>query len=849
MDAPSALSWKDRIRQERIRRNWRQQDLADQLGTTVVTIQRWERGTQQPGAYFRAKICALFGKSAEELGFVAPVQETAVAPREAEATFPFLWNVPYPRNPFFTGRGDILATLHKQLCQCHRLALTQSLAVSGLGGVGKTQIALEYAYRYGSAYTAVFWLNAETSQTLLSSFYTIAQLLELPESKAEHDLTLVARAVSRWLSFHKHWLLIFDNVEQIELLTPFLPSLHQGSLLLTTRLQAVGAIAQPIIVGPMEQEEGLLFLLQRSKVLRPGMPPSVVAPADLQAARNVVELLGCLPLALDQAGAYIEEAGCELARYSRLYREHAPLLLKRRGRAGENHPQSVTATVAFAVKRVQAQAPAAADLLRLCAFLGPENIPQELFVRRVGTASGPGLSFDPLEWDEALSVLRRYSLITRQADAGLLSLHRLVQVVLKAQMDQASYRQWACQAIETVNSAFPAVELLTTWSQCQRILPHALACATIIEEEQVISEAAGRLLQQLGIFLLVEAQYTQVESYLSRAYALRVRLFGEQHPATAESLNYLAELAYYRADYHQAEQLHAQALRIREQELGAQHPDVAISLNNLASAYWIQGKYRQAEPLYRRALQIREEVLGSDHLDTAEALQNLGALLLDQGRYDEAESLFERCLKICQQVLSPDHFYFMTIWNNLGRLYRAQGRYVEAKRFHLQAKMLGEQAHETQHPYYAMNLNNLGKLACIQQEWKQAESWYRQALQIRESVLGAEHPRTVQTLHDLAVLYNKQGQMGQAGELYQKVLALREKILPPDHPDIAKTLHHFAVLRTAQGNVQEATALYQRALTIREHVFGAQHPKTIETRERLCAVLQGTRQDRGSRSV
>lgn len=838
MDKSSVQPWNERIRQERIRHNWRQHDLADLLGTTPLTIQRWERGTHQPGPYFRTKLCTLLDKSPEELGFVGPPQETVAAPKEEKAPSSTLWHIPYPRNPFFTGRRDILATLHKQLRQRHPLALTQSLAVSGLGGIGKTQIALEYAYRYGSAYSAVFWLNAETSQTLLNSFYTIAQMLALPESKTEHDLTLIAHTVSRWLSLQKNWLLIFDNVEQLELLTPFLPPLRQGALLLTTRLQALGTMAQPIIVGPMQQEEGLLFLLQRSKVLRPGTPLSAVASTDLQAARNVVALLGNLPLALDQAGAYIEEAGCELARYSRLYQEHAVPLLERRGRTGEDHPQSVAATVSFAIERVQTQAPGAADLLYLCAFLCPENIPQELFVCEAGSASGPGLSFDPLAWDEALSVLRRYSLVTRQADTGLLSLHRLVQVVLKAQMDQASYRHWAYQAVETVNRGFPPVELFTTWPQCQRLLAHALACVTIIEEEQIISEAAGRLLHQLGTYLLEEARYGQAESYLVRAYALRVRLFGEQHPVTAESLNHLAELAYYQSNYHRAEQLHLQALRIREQELGLQHVDVATSLNNLASAYWIQGKYRQAEPLYRRALQIREEVLGGEHLDTAEVLQNLGSLYLDQGRYGEAEPLYKRCLKIFRQVLGPDHLYLTTICNSLGRLYYAQGRYAEAEPLYLQAKTLCEKSHTTQHPNHATTLNNLAKLASIHQEWKQAESWYRQALQIRESMLGPEKPRTVQTLHDLATLYDKQGQVERADKLYQQVLTLREKILPPHHPDTAETLQQLATLREAQGKSQEAMTLYRRALTLYEHVFGAQHPKTIDTRQRLHAILQ-----------
>lgn len=861
MDAPSSPHSGERLRQERMRHNYRQQDVADSVGTTVSTVKRWERGSQQPGPYYRARLCALFGKSAEDLGLVPESSPTASPPQIEESTSvetlplqpaasrltplpvrsprPGIWNVPFARNPFFTGREDVFS--HLQACfHADQPAGELPVALCGLGGMGKTQTAVEYCYRFSSAYQAVLWARADTREGLLSNLAVLAGLLELPEDQQQNQHQAIT-AVCTWLATHQGWLLVLDNVEDLGLIHELLPPRLPGHILLTARTQITGPFARRVELDPLTAEEGTLLLLRRCGQVHLDARLEELSASQWQLARQLSTLFDGLPLALDQAGAYIEETGCSLSHYLHAYQSMQKGLLSRRGTTGADHPASVFTTFSLTLERLAQEHPLAVDLLRLCAFLHPDAIPEELLAGWI--SDDPRALTAPTTYslqllDTILAILRRYSLLKRDPEARTFTIHRLVQAVLKEQMEEQETHSWANAVVEVVNRAFPDVEALTTWERCQRLLAQALACATLIEEEQVFSEAAGRLLQQLGIYLLEEAQFVQAESHLIHAYELRMRLFGEQHSVTAESLNYLAEIAYYQANYQRAEQLHSQALRIREQELGPQHPDVAASLNNLASAYWIQGKYRQAEPLYRRALQIREEVLGSEHLDTGEALQNLGTLFLDQGRSDEAEPLLERCLKICQQVLGSDHFYLMTIWNNLGRLYRIQGRYMEAKQLHLQAKLLGEQAHATQHTYYAMNLNSLGKLACIQQEWEQAESWYRQALQIRESVLGAEHPRTVQTLHDLAVLYHKQGQMERASKLYQQVLALREKVLPPDHPDTAKTLHQLAVLCEAQGNVQEAAALYQRALTIREHVFGTQHSKTIDTRQRLCAMLQ-----------
>ena len=266
------------------------------------------------------------------------------------------------------------------------VALTQSYAIRGLGGIGKTQIALEYAYRHTLEYSAIFWIDAETIEHIMSSLLRIAELLQLPE-RQEADQQRIVAAVQRWLNTHSQWLMIWDNVEDLKLLQRLLPSTRQGAVLVTTRHQALGTLARGMDLAPMEREEGMLFVLRRAKVLEPEATSeqihqlAVSMPAEYAAAEQLVEAMGGVPLALDQAGAYIEETGCSVSTYLQRYERQRARLLDRRGDLGGDHPHSVTATFWLASKRIEREQSAAADLLRVCVLLHAEAIPEELFLR------------------------------------------------------------------------------------------------------------------------------------------------------------------------------------------------------------------------------------------------------------------------------------------------------------------------------------------------------------------------------------------------------------------------------------------------------------------------------------
>jgi hypothetical protein len=292
-----------------------------------------------------------------------------------------------------------------------------------------------------------------------------------------------------------------------------------------------------------------------------------------------------LPLALDQAGAYIEETGCGLATYLDLYRTDREKLLGRRGLRQLDHPESVAATWRQAFLNVEQSDPAAADLLRLCAFLAPDPIPETILTRgapALGPALGPVVN--SLAFNFTLDVVRRHSLLYRDPDTRTLTIHRLVQAVLKDNMDEQSQREWVERAVRAVGAAFPDLES-EHWSRCREYLPHALACAALIEHYRLTFPEAAQLLTHAGVYLRIYAQFDQAEPLLQ------------------------------------------QALTICEHALEPGHPDIAASLNNLAVLYNDQGKYEQAKPLFQRSLAIFEKKLGPEHPYTIETRRAYADLL------------------------------------------------------------------------------------------------------------------------------------------------------------------------------------------------------------------------------
>lgn len=807
-----------RLKAERERRGWSQQELAHRLNVTPNSISRWERGISSPSLYFRRQLCDLFGRSPQELGFVsqseANADQTIRADQAAAAFLPVTWHVPFQRNSFFTGREQALLHLHERLrADTKNASVPQALC--GLAGMGKTQTAVEYCYRFSKEYQAVFWFRAETRETLSEDFVTIATLLDLPERDGRNQQRVV-EAVKGWLSEHRNWLLVLDNLEDLNLIGEVIPSLHRGHVLLTMRRQATGTVAQSIQLHPMKQEEAVPFLLRRAGVLPLQAPLLAASAAEHDCAIEIAHLLDGLPLALDQAGAYIEETACGLSGYLERYRMQSSPLLRRRGEATSGHPASLTTTFALVAAQVEARNTSAADLLRLCAFLQPDTIPEAMIIEGTTGSSSilEPLARDPYAFDAAVKTLRDFSLIQRHAESKTLSLHRLVQAVVRDRLDEQARRQWVERTIMLMSRAFPDSSDDATWPRCQRYLPQAQACALLIEEWGLRIPEAGMLLLKAGSYQLEHGQFTQAEQFLLRARSILLDTVGEMHADYAYCLNSLALLYHYWGRYEQAEPLYQQALRISEQVHGTEHRAYIGVLTGLGGLYYNQGHYEQAEQLSWRVLKLREKQLGADHLDMAQLLNNVGGICMERGKYAQAETLLLRAVELREQHLGPEHPHTLLSLSSLATLYIAQQRYEQAESLQRRLLAVREKLWGTEHASVAASLYALAQLYHDQGHYEVAEPLYQRALTMRERVLGPEHPRTAQTLNGLARLLLEQGQVERGEELCRRSLAIREKALGPEHPDYAESLATLALLREQQGDESGAMLLYQQVLHI-----------------------------------
>jgi tetratricopeptide (TPR) repeat protein len=722
--------------------------------------------------------------------------------------------VPSTRNPHFTGRDDVLKTLRDKLLQSSTAALTQPQAISGLGGIGKTQTAVEYAYRHRNDYRAVFWVRADSTLELSRGFVAIAKALDLPQANTQDEEAAV-QAAMRWLNTQTHWLLIFDNADEPELLQAFCPQNAEGHVLVTSRAQDFQdlGIVKPVEIKVLLPKEALAFLLERTG--RSADDNS----AEHRAVQQLAEELGYLPLALEQAAAYVVAQKALFQDYLASYRT---LKLKRLEKAKPklgNYPESVATTWLLNFRQVQQISEASADLLRFSAFLDPDAIPFELIVlgaSQFGETLEQALDSvaeDPLILNELLSPLGKYSLIRVDPNAQVYSIHRLVQEVLRAEMEAETLHRWLERTIKAVNQAFPDPEF-EYWPLCERLLPHVTAVAGFENIDSSELQEVEFLFNQAGAYSHERGLYILAETLLSRSLEIRERQLGADHLAVATSLNNLATLYRTQGRYSEAEPLYERSLEIRERQLGPDHPDVAQSLNNLAELYRIQGRYSEAEPLYRRSLEIMERQLGADHPDVATSLNNLAELYRTQCRYSEAEPLYGRSLKIRERQLGADHPDVATSLNNLAELYRTQCRYSEAEPLYERSLEIMERQLGADHPDVATSLNNLAELYRTQCRYSEAEPLYGRSLKIRERQLGADHPDVAASLINLAAFYYFQGRYSAAEPLYERSLKIMERQLGADHPDVATSLNNLAALYQTQGRYSEAESLYLEGLRI-----------------------------------
>lgn len=708
-------------------------------------------------------------------------------------------------------------------------------AVYGLGGVGKSALAREYAWRSRERYSVTWWLNSESEDGIIDGLLGLGAMFVRDLDKRPDRRAAARHVVDAVLpGFEKPALLVFDNVEEESDLRTWLP--RKGAHALITSRYAVMAGMPTTALQAFPLETAIEYLQREST-------RSDLTEDD---ARAISEALGALPLALSHAAASLRTMRMLTPqRYLKHIAAHlndAP--------AGVEYPQSVFATFRTAIAQVEREAAGALAALCFAASFAPDAIPDELFrqpVENYADGLQPSLSgsasvdlrslvADEVRLDGVLGALDRISLLVYSESSRTYSIHRLVQLAAR-DLIAAEKRAWYECVVAVADAAFPEStfpdEEYTTWPQRARLLHHMRAALDALPSDAVFAPA-GRLAYRCGVYLRERGEFDAAEALIERALAIHEKLRGEEHPDVVQSKRELALVYADQSRYEAAEALLTHVLDIWSRTLGSDDVEVSRALNSLSLVYLRQGRYAEAETLLERSLGILEREL-ANHPLAGRAMNNLAMVRFKQGRYGDAESLLTRVLAIEEKALGPEHPDVGRTLNNLSDPYQAQGRYEEAAEVLRRALEIFETALSPDHPAVGSILSNISLIYSKQERYEDAEPPLVRGLAILENSLGSDHPEIGTRVSLLAGLYRNQGRHDEAEERFAQALSILEKTLGPDHDEVAITLCDLAGLREIMGRDDDAKHLYTRALTIRQKALGADHPDTKALSEKLKA--------------
>ncbi|KAN0087168.1 hypothetical protein V8E54_000856 [Elaphomyces granulatus] len=697
------------------------------------------------------------------------------------------WMVPFERNPRFLGRHNEVVGLQERIVSKDRV---RKIAITGLGGVGKTQIALEIAYqiRDKKPEFSIFWIPATSVEKIEQAYMGIGERLRL-QGVTPADMK---KAVKAHLSSEKTgpWLLIIDNLDDMNMWTTsdalspalktYIPQSKYGFVLFTTRnKQLATTLVGPEVISIPEMDDKMATDLLRASLIRKDLVN------DSQTTTQLLCQLSCLPLAIIQAASYMNQTEISVATYLSLLGRQENVMVELLSQdfedewryAESKNPVAVTWLISF--HQIQRLNSLAADYLSFMSCIDPRDIPLSLLP--------PDGS--QVKQQIALGLLKAYSFIIGQADDQTLSLHRLVHLATRNWLQNGGIlEQWTVNTGKRLTDIFPSDENENRilW---RKYLPHALF---VLQSKEFQNDTRDRedLVQKVAECLYSDGRYHEAEVLFKEVFEKKRKRLKTDDREMITSMAWMASTYQNQGRWTEAEKLFVQVIETSKTVLGPEHPDTLTSMQNLALTYQTQGRWAEAEKLF---VQVIETVLGPEHPSTLTSMHNLASTYQNQGRWTEAEQLKVQVMETSKTVLGPEHPSSLTSMANLASTYRDQGRSTEAEKLDVQV------------------------------------------METRKTVLGPEHPATLASMHNLASTYQNQGRWTEAEKLLVQVMETSKTVLGPDHPDTLVSMSSLSRTLKRLGRHAEALSLLQDCVQLREQRLGPTHPRTISATARLKA--------------
>ncbi|KAJ5112223.1 hypothetical protein N7532_000268 [Penicillium argentinense] len=791
------------------------------------------------------------------------------APLERPETPPNpLSTVPFARDPGFVCRRTLLQSIHeKSSIPGSRIALV------GLGGVGKSQLAIEYSYlsRLESPETWVLWVHASNEARFEQSFRDIADQLKI--ACRQDPKVNVFKLVENWLRDEKKgkWICILDNADDGKFLCSlpaagkgasmqeppnastkplfeYIPRCRNGSLIITSRSReaALRMVKHKdlIEVNPMARSEAL-ELLQKA----------LDQPEESQESQQLVEELEFMPLAIAQAAGYIRNRGPRysvsqyLKDFQKSDREAIKLLKEESGHLDRDWEakNSILLTWQISFDYIRQEKPSAAELLSLMSFFDRQGIPESV-IRRQPPASCTSRTelFDDssdgetsesdgsTEFENDVITLRNYSFISVNENGTSFAMHRLVQLTTRAWLkSHAQTERWKERFVDNIYEEFPTGDY-ENWGKCRSLYPHVRSAMSQRPESRESLLRWATLLYKGAWYASKSGHITDVREMASKSRRYRMKLLGAEDEEALASTAMLAEACSLEGRWEEAEQLDVQVMETSKAKLGVDHPDTLMSMSNLASTYRNQGRWEEAEQLSLQVMETSKTKLGVDHPDMLMSMSNLASTYQNQGRWEEAEQLNLQVMETSKTKLGMDHPDTLTSMSNVALTYQNQGRWEEAEQLNLQVMETRKSKLGVDHPDTLMSMSSLASTYWNQGRWEEAEQLDVQVMETRKTKLGVDHPSTLMSMSNLASTYWNQDRLEEAEQLNLQVIETSKTKLGVDHPDTLTSMSNLATTYWNQGRWEEAEQLNLQVMETSKTKLGVDHPDTLTSMANLA---------------
>ncbi|WP_433439541.1 FxSxx-COOH system tetratricopeptide repeat protein [Nonomuraea sp. CA-141351] len=698
---------------------------------------------------------------------------------------PKVWEKVPRRNPNFTGRADLLTALRKSVNPVNAV-VAQPWALQGLGGVGKTQLAVEYAWQFRAHYDLVWWISADQTMLVPSSLAAMATALGLPPATST-GVEQAAQSVLRALQSgdpYRSWLVIFDNAEDPEFIQDYIPR-GPGHVIITSRNSRWSDHEATIRVDVFTREESMAFLRRR------------LADGVTDAEANLVaEVLGDLPLALEQAAALLSRTLMPVDEYVGLVKKRTGEVL----RLGKppTYPQSMTAAWQVSVSQLEDRFPGAVEVLRCCAFFGPESIPRDVFRRgspAVGRKKLAQVLSDPIELANALSQLERLALVKVEPSTRTLQVHRLNQALLRDETPEDERDELRHEVHRLLSRSAPAdPDDTQKFAQFEELAAHLEPSGLIECGDPHVREFALKVVR----YLYVRGSLKQAEALLDKYIATWTEASNDRHKDVLVARIHLGNVYRELTFYTKAYEIDSATLAMMREHIGPEQPETLWARSSYAATLRGRGEFLRAREVDEETLAIYDRLVGRKDITVQRVVNNMGVNYGLTSEYDKAREMLQEVYRYMSSREGIGRRALLSTWSNLGRAVRLSGQFQVAVEMAAEAYTYGV------------------------------------------TQIGEDHPVTLLAAKDLAISLRRSGRVAEALELMRDTHARLHRLYGDSHADTMAAAFGLSNALRASGEYEEALALVKQALTFYPDVFGNDHPFTFAGQTNLALLLRLT---------